>query len=55
MRNYVCPCINHILIQFSHNDCPGKGPERETVPATSFRQNLAQYITEALAAGATPQ
>ena len=45
---------NYILIQFGHNDCPGKGPDRETVPATTFRQNLTQYITEARAAGATP-
>lgn len=43
-----------ILIQFGHNDCPGKGPERETDPATTYQQNLHRYITEARAAGATP-
>ena len=45
---------NYILIQFGHNDCPGKGPERETDPATTYRRNLIQYITEARAAGAVP-
>ena len=45
---------SHILIQFGHNDIPGKGPERETDPATSYRENLVRYITEARAAGAQP-
>ncbi len=45
---------NYILVQFGHNDCPGKGPERETVPATTYRQNLTRYLTEARAAGAVP-
>ena len=44
----------YILIQFGHNDCPGKGPDRETDPATTFRANLLQYLNEARAAGATP-
>ena len=43
---------NYILIQFGHNDGPGKGPERETDPATTYRENLARYIDEARAAGA---
>jgi lysophospholipase L1-like esterase len=42
-----------ILIQFGHNDQPGKGPERETDPATTYRANLLRYIEEARAAGAT--
>ena len=25
----------YVLIQFGHNDCPGKGPDRETEPATT--------------------
>src|SRR5262245_53118657 len=29
-----------VLIQFGHNDQPGKGPKRETDPKTTFRQNL---------------
>jgi lysophospholipase L1-like esterase len=44
----------HILIQFGHNDMIGKGPERETHPATTFRANLVRYVAEARAAGAQP-
>jgi lysophospholipase L1-like esterase len=43
-----------ILIQFGHNDEPGKGPERETDPKTTYRANMIRYIEEAQAAGATP-
>jgi pectinesterase len=43
-----------ILIQFGHNDQPGKGPERETDPATTYRDNLRRYIDEALAIGTKP-
>jgi PelA/Pel-15E family pectate lyase len=43
-----------ILIQFGHNDMPGKGPERETDPATTYRALLARYIDEARAAEAVP-
>jgi pectinesterase len=45
---------DYILIQFGHNDGPGKGPERETDPATTFRENLTRYVEEARAAGAQP-
>lgn len=45
---------DYVLIQFGHNDAPGKGPERETDPATTYRENLARYVHEARAAGATP-
>lgn len=45
---------DYILIQFGHNDQPGKGPERETDPKTTYRENLARYIDEARAAGAKP-
>jgi len=44
----------YILIQFGHNDMPGKGPERETDPATTFPQNLTCFIQEARAIGAKP-
>jgi lysophospholipase L1-like esterase len=44
----------YVLIQFGHNDQPGKGPERETDPATTYREHLRKYITEARAAGAEP-
>jgi len=42
------------LIQFGHNDEPGKGPERETDPKTTYRQNMAKYVDEVRAMGATP-
>ena len=45
---------DYILIQFGHNDVPGKGPERETDVASSYRDNLARYVGEARAAGAKP-
>jgi lysophospholipase L1-like esterase len=44
----------HVLIQFGHNDQPGKGPERETDPRTTYRDNLRRYIDEARAAGVEP-
>jgi PelA/Pel-15E family pectate lyase len=44
----------YVLIQFGHNDIAGKGPERETDPATTFRANLERYIEETRAMGATP-
>ncbi len=43
-----------VLIQFGHNDQPGKGPERETDPKTTFRENLGRYVDEARAIGAQP-
>jgi lysophospholipase L1-like esterase len=45
---------DYILIQFGHNDGPGKGPDRETDPSTTFRDNMARYVDEARAAGAQP-
>jgi lysophospholipase L1-like esterase len=45
---------DYILIQFGHNDQPGKGPERETDPETTYAANLRRYIAEARAAGARP-
>ncbi len=44
----------HILIQFGHNDQPGKGPERETDPKSTYPENLARFVDEARAAGAEP-
>jgi len=43
-----------VLIQFGHNDQPGKGPERESDPETDFRGNLRRYVKEARERGATP-
>jgi polygalacturonase/lysophospholipase L1-like esterase len=45
---------DYILIQFGHNDMPGKGPERETDPDTTYAANIARYVDEARAAGAKP-
>jgi pectinesterase len=45
---------DYYFIQFGHNDEPGKGPERETDPATTYPQYLAKYVAEARAIGAKP-
>jgi lysophospholipase L1-like esterase len=45
---------DYYLIQFGHNDQPGKGPERETDPATTYREFMARYVDEARAIGAKP-
>ena len=45
---------DYYLIQFGHNDEPGKGPERETDPATTYRQFLSRYIADARRIGANP-
>jgi lysophospholipase L1-like esterase len=44
---------NYVLIQFGHNDQPGK-PGRSTDLATEFGPNLRRYVEEAKAAGAKP-
>lgn len=44
----------YVLIQFGHNDQPGKGPERETDPATSYRDYLKLYVHEFRDIGAKP-
>ena len=43
-----------VLIQFGHNDQPGKGPALETNAKTTYRENLTRYIAEARAIGAKP-
>jgi unsaturated rhamnogalacturonyl hydrolase len=43
----------HVLLQFGHNDVPGKGLDRETDLPT-FQANMARYVDEAREAGATP-
>lgn len=45
---------DYYLIQFGHNDEPGKGPERYTDANTSYRQYMAQYVDDARAIGAKP-
>jgi lysophospholipase L1-like esterase len=43
-----------VLTQFGHNDMPGKGPNRETDPETTYRENLLRFAKETRAAGAQP-
>jgi lysophospholipase L1-like esterase len=45
---------DYILIQFGHNDQPGRGPARETDPDTTYRQFMTQYVDDARAAGIKP-
>jgi len=44
---------SYILVQFGHNDIPGKGLDRETT-LPIFRANMARYVDEARAAGVKP-
>lgn len=43
-----------LLIQFGHNDQPGKGPQRESSAGGDFRVHLTQFVKEARAAGIKP-
>ena len=45
---------DYVLIQFGHNDQPGKGPERETDPKTTYPELMSKYVDESRAAGAQP-
>jgi len=55
---YFVPALkakpDYIFIQFGHNGQPGKGPDRETDPATTYRDYLKIYINESRKIGATP-
>ncbi len=44
---------SYVLIQFGHNDQPGK-PGRSTDLVTQFPQNIARYVSEARALGGVP-
>lgn len=44
---------NYVLIQFGHNDQPGKG-ERTTDPKGDYRDNLRKFIEEVHAVGGKP-
>jgi pectinesterase len=44
----------YYLIQFGHNDEPGKGPERETDPKTTYRAFMVRYVDESRGIGAKP-
>jgi lysophospholipase L1-like esterase len=37
---------NYVIIQFGHNDEPGKGPQRYTEPFGSYTSNLVAYVQE---------
>ncbi|MEN9629243.1 MAG: hypothetical protein RJA10_2470 [Pseudomonadota bacterium] len=43
----------HVLVQFGHNDQPGK-PGRSTDLATEYPANLARYVADLRAVGAQP-
>ena len=45
---------DYVLIQFGHNGQPGKGPKRETDPATTYRDFLRMYVKEFRKIGAEP-
>jgi alpha-L-fucosidase 2 len=45
---------DYYLIQFGHNDQPGKGKDRETDPATTYPANLARFVDEVRAQGGQP-
>jgi pectinesterase len=45
---------DYVLIQFGHNDVPGKGPERETDATRGYRDNLIRFAREVRAQGGIP-
>lgn len=52
--NALAQHADYILIQFGHNDMPGKGQLRETDPDTTYATNMRRYVEQARAAGARP-
>jgi lysophospholipase L1-like esterase len=53
LRDSASYSATYVLIQFGHNDQPGK-PGRSTDLVTQYPSNLARYVTEARALGAVP-
>ena len=45
---------DYLLIQFGHNDQPGKGSERESAADGAFRDHLRAFVDEARNAGIKP-
>lgn len=45
---------DYILIQFGHNDEPGKGLARETDASTTYYENMKRYVVEARGVGTKP-
>lgn len=44
----------YVLIQFGHNDQPGKGPLRESKADSDFRDHLRRFVDEVREAGGQP-
>ena len=53
LRDGAAFSASYVLIQFGHNDQPGK-PGRSTDLVTQFPANMARYASEAKALGGTP-
>ncbi|MES3023355.1 MAG: rhamnogalacturonan acetylesterase [Pseudomonadota bacterium] len=53
LRDSAPYSATYVLIQFGHNDQPGK-PGRSTDLVTQYPANLARYVSEARALGAVP-
>ncbi|ATQ74081.1 hydrolase [Massilia violaceinigra] len=53
LRDGAAYSASYVLIQFGHNDQPGK-PGRSTDFVTQFPQNIARYVSEARALGGVP-
>lgn len=53
LRDSAAYSASYVLIQFGHNDQPGK-PGRSTDLVTQYPANLARYVTEAKALGGIP-
>ena len=53
LRDSAAYSATYVLIQFGHNDQPGK-PGRSTDLVTQYPANLARYVQEARALGALP-
>lgn len=53
LRDGAAYRATYVLIQFGHNDQPGK-PGRSTDLVTEFPVNMARYVSEARALGAVP-
>ena len=53
LRDGAAFSASYVLIQFGHNDQPGK-PGRSTDLVTQYPANLARYATEAAALGGVP-
>ncbi|MFN0110145.1 MAG: GDSL-type esterase/lipase family protein [Blastocatellia bacterium] len=53
-QNVLAARPAYVLLQFGHNDQPGKGVERETDAKTTYKEFLGWYVDEARAVGAKP-